>query len=133
MAKSKKNMNLARLLYQAYPHSDLLPLDPKIDCRDWNTLFQKVTTGEIGDSLFRFLVVEIVEGGEGTRKGAMRVLLQARQDIETVLRAFGYKPKEHARLWRCPQCRYQVHCSYEQLAEVGVPICPDCDVEMDLL
>jgi hypothetical protein len=131
MAKSKNN--LAKLLYQAYPHSDLLPIDPEIDCRDWNTLFQKVTTGEIGDSLFRFLVVEIREGGEGTRKGAMRVLLQARQDIEAVLQAFGHRPKAYSRLWRCPQCSCQVNCSYEQLAEVGVPMCPDCDVEMDLV
>ena len=131
MAKSRK-MNLARLLYQAYPHSDLLPIDPKIDCRDWNTLFQKVTTGEIGDSLFRFLVVEIVEGGEGTRKGAMHVLLQARQDLETVLQAFGHPSKAYSRLWQCPQCSYQVNCSYEQLVEIGVPMCPDCDVEMVL-
>lgn len=131
MAKSKNN--LAKLLYQAYPHHDLLPMDPKIDCRDWNTLWKKVTTGEIGDSLFRFLVVEIVEGGEGTRKGAMRILLQARQDLETVLQAFGHRPKEYARQWHCPQCSYQVHCSYEQLVEVGTPLCPDCDVEMDLV
>lgn len=132
MAISRK-MNLARLLYQAYPHCDLLPIDPKIDCRDLNTLFRKVTTGEIGDSLFRFLVVEIREGGEGTRKGAMRVLLQARRDIEAVLQAFGHRPKEYARQWRCPQCSYQVNCSYEQLAEVGIPMCPDCDVEMILV
>ena len=39
----------------------------------------------IGDGLFRFLVIEIVEGGEGTLSGAIRVVRRARDDIEAVL------------------------------------------------
>ena len=41
----------------------------------------------IGDGLFRFLVPEIVEGGEDTLSGAIRVVRQARDDVEAVLQA----------------------------------------------
>ena len=132
MSKSKQP-NLARLIYDAYLHSDLLPIDPEQDCRDLATLLNKVTIDQIGDSLFKFMVVEIAEGGEGTRKGAVRVLRQARQDIEAVLRALGHREKDEVRQWYCPDCNRQVSCSYEHLAEVGTPICPNCDVEMRLL
>jgi hypothetical protein len=37
--------------------------------------------------LFRFIVVESVEGGESTLDGAIRVLEQAGADIEAVLQA----------------------------------------------
>ena len=79
--------NLARLVYDAYPHSDLLPLDPDSDCRDLRTLMQRVWGDGIGDGLFRFLVIEMVEGGEGTLSGAIRVVRRARDDIEAVLQA----------------------------------------------
>lgn len=87
MTKTKKQINIARIIYDAYPHSDLLPIDPGQDCRDLQTLFAKVTSENIGDSLFRFIVVEIVEGGEGTVEGAIRVMERAREDVETVLQA----------------------------------------------
>jgi len=35
--------------------------------------------------------------------------------------------------WKCPDCGRTVEHSYEALAEVGTPICPDCDVEMQLI
>ena len=79
--------NLARIVYDAYPHSDLLPIDPERDCRSLQTLAQKVSSENIGDSLFKFLVVEIVEGGEGTLDGALRVVRQARDDVQAVLDA----------------------------------------------
>ena len=131
MPKSKQ-LNLARLIYEAYPHSDLLPIDPKRDCRDLNTLLKKVTTDEIGDSLFKFMVVEIVEGGESTRNGAMRVLRQAQQDLAAVLRALGSNTRDDARPWHCPECGRRVKCTYDQLAEAGSPYCPNCDCEMRL-
>jgi hypothetical protein len=37
------------------------------------------------------MVVEIVEGGEGTLNGAIRVLEQARSDVEAVLQALHEK------------------------------------------
>ena len=79
--------NLAKIVYNAYPHSDLLPIDPEQDCRSLEGLMKKVSSEDIGDSLFRFLVVEIVEGGEGTLDGAVRVVRQARDDVQAVLDA----------------------------------------------
>ena len=87
MTKTKEQINMARLVYDAYPHSDLLPIDPEQDCRSLESLLAKVTGDNIGDSLFRFMVVEIVEGGESTLDGAIRVLEQARADVEAVLGA----------------------------------------------
>jgi hypothetical protein len=79
--------SLARLVYDAYPHSDLLPLDPEADCHDLRTLMHSVWGDGIGDGLFRFLVIEMVEGGEGTLSGAIRVVRRARDDVEAVLQA----------------------------------------------
>ena len=87
MTKTKEQINMARLVYDAYPHSDLLPVDPEQDCRSLESLLAKVTGDNIGDSLFRFIIVEIVEGGESTLDGAIRVLEQARADVEAVLSA----------------------------------------------
>ena len=82
-----KRLNIARIVYDAYPHSDLLPIDPEGDCRDLRTLKHRVWDDDIGDSLFRFIVIEIVEGGESTLSGAIRVVKQARDDVEAVLQA----------------------------------------------
>ena len=87
MTETNKKTNIARIIYDAYPHSDLLPIDPERDCHDLKTLFAKVTTGNIGDSLFKFIVIEIVEGGEGTLDGAIRVMERAKDDVEAVLQA----------------------------------------------
>lgn len=83
----KTSINIARIIYDAYPHSDLLPIDPGWDCCDLAALLERVTTHDVGDGLFRFMVVEIVEGGESTLSGAIRVMERARQDIEAVLHA----------------------------------------------
>ena len=82
-----KTLNIARIVYDAYPHSDLLPIDPEGDCRDLRTLMHRAWDDDIGDSLFRFLVIEIVEGGESTLSGAIRVVRQARDDVDAVLQA----------------------------------------------
>ena len=87
MRKSKEPVNIARIVYNAYPHSDLLPIDAERDCRSLQTLLAKVAGENIGDGLFSFMVVEIVEGGEGTIDGAIRVLEQARADVDAVLQA----------------------------------------------
>lgn len=82
-----KKPNIARIVYDAYPHSDLLPIDPEADCRDLRMLMHRVRDDDIGDSLFRFLVIEIVEGGESKLNGAIRVVTQAWNDINAVLQA----------------------------------------------
>ena len=87
MSRNEKEFNIARIVYDAYPHSDLLPIDPDRDCRDLRSLSARVTGENIGDGLFTFMVVEIVEGGESKLTGAIRVLDQAKTDVETVLQA----------------------------------------------
>jgi len=85
MTETNKETNIARIIYDAYPQADLLGIDPDQDCRSLQSLLSKVTAENIGDSLFRFIVVEIVEGGESTLDGAIRVLERARADVEAVL------------------------------------------------
>lgn len=87
MTKTKEEINIARIVYDAYPHADLLPIDSEQDCRSLQDLLARVTGENIGDSLFRFMVVDIVEGGESTLDGAIRVLERARADVEAVLQA----------------------------------------------
>ena len=84
---SQKQINIARIIYDAYPHADLLPIDPDQDCRNLQTLLSKVTGENIGDGLFKFMVIEIIEGGESTLDGAIRVMKRAREDVEAVLQA----------------------------------------------
>jgi hypothetical protein len=87
MTKTNKKTNIARIIYDTYPHSDLLPIDPEQDCRNLQTLLAKVTSENVGDGLFRFIVVEIVEGGESALDGAIRVMERAKEDVEAVLQA----------------------------------------------
>ena len=87
MTKTQKEINIARIIYDAYPHADLLPIDPDQDCHSLQSLLSKVSGENIGDGLFKFMVVEVIEGGESTLDGAIRVLDQARTDVETVLQA----------------------------------------------
>lgn len=84
---TQQQVNIAQILYEAYPHSDLLPIDPGWDCCDLSALLERVTTNDIGDGLFRFMVVEIVEGGESTLDGAIRVMERAKNDVVSVLQA----------------------------------------------
>ena len=87
MPNTKEQTNIARIIYDAYPHADLLPIDPEQDCRTLQTLLARVTGENIGDGLFTFMVVEIVEGGESTLAGAIRVLERTRADVEAVLQS----------------------------------------------
>jgi hypothetical protein len=91
MANTKKQINIARIIYDAYPHADLLPIDAEQDCRSLQSLLAKVTSENIGDGLFTFMVVEIIEGGESTLIGAILVLEQAKADVEAVLQALQEK------------------------------------------
>ncbi len=87
MTNTQKQVNIARIIYDAYPHRDLLPVDPDTDCQNMETLLAKVTNDNIGDGLFKFIVTEIAEGGEETLDGAIRVTEQAEEDVESVLQA----------------------------------------------
>jgi hypothetical protein len=92
-----QSLNLARVVYDAYPHSDLLAIDPQTDCRDLRTLMHRVRGDGIGDGLFAFLVTEIVEGGDSTLSGAIRVVTRARDDVEAVLQALVLARKAPAK------------------------------------
>ena len=39
----------------------------------------------------------------------------------------------YCRTWTCPDCGWMIEHSYKALAEVGTPICPDCDTETEML
>jgi len=142
--------NLARILYDAYPDSDLLPLDPDRDCRDLESLCAKVRSDDFGDPLFRFLVLEIVEGGEGKIDGAIRVVKRARKDVDAVLQALlcaraehpeesgtvadraGGPRENHLGTWRCTDCRRAVYRTHRKIAKSGPPRCPGCGRPMQL-
>ena len=124
-------MNLAQILYDAYPHSDLLPIDPQSDLKDIKTLHRKVASTNIGDGLFAFLAIELDEGS-GNADEAIRLLQQASHDVEEVLQAVITEKQSH-RLWQCRRCRQSSEVSYDDLAVVGTPLCSDCDCEMELL
>jgi len=142
--------NIARILYDAYPESDLLPLEPKQDCRDLESLCAKVRSDDFGDPLFQFLVLEIVEGGEGTLEGAIRVLKRARKDVDAVLQALlcvsverleesakdanraGGPRETHLGIWRCLDCRRAVYRTHRKIAKSGPPCCPGCGQPMRL-
>ena len=87
MNKTKNQINIARIIYDAYPNADLLPINPEQDCRSLQDLMAKVTAENIGDRLIRFIVIEIVEGGESTLDGAIRVMERAKEDVDAVLQA----------------------------------------------
>jgi len=142
--------NLARILYDAYPESDLLPLEPDQDCRDLESLCAKVHTDDFGDALFQFLVTEIVEGGEGKIDGAIRVVKRARKDVDAVLQALlcvsverleesakdanraGGPRENHLGIWRCSDCRRAVYRTHRKIARAGPPRCPGCGRPMQL-
>ena len=115
---TRKEINIARIIYDAYPCSDLLPIDPEKDCKSLDALLAKVTSENIGDSHFRFIVVEIIEGGENTMEGAIRVMKRAMQDVEAVLE--GLQKAESCRLCKKAGCNSQSYCeAAEYLAEQG--------------
>ena len=97
MTKTKEEINIARIVYDAYPHADLLPIDPEQDCRTLQALLARVTGENIGDGLFKFMVVEIIEGGDSTLSGAIRVLERAKADVEAVLQGLRDAGAVHTR------------------------------------
>lgn len=97
MTKTKEEINIARIVYDAYPHSDLLPIDAEQDCRTLQTLLARVTGKNIGDSLFKFIVVEIIEGGDSTLDGTIQVLERAEADVEVVLQSLRDAGADHTR------------------------------------
>ena len=42
-------------------------------------------------------------------------------------------PADMPRDWRCDECGWTTCASYETIAEIGTPMCSECDIEMTLL
>jgi hypothetical protein len=82
---------LARLIYDNYPGSDLFAIDPDECCKDMDTLRDVANSGQLGDGLFRFIVEEIYEtsviGDEIDTDQGISALMAAHEDIECVLNA----------------------------------------------
>lgn len=107
-------MNIAKLIYDAFPFSSDLDIDPLTDLKDLDTLYKAVISkpvAELGDGLFRFIVVEIMEGAElvGIMEGAelsdgviskqraIDVMERAIADIQCIVDALNKLDKEHHR------------------------------------
>lgn len=91
MAKESKmnSRDFAKLLLESYPDNDLLPIEPK-EVNSLQSLVDK--SKDCGDSLFRHIVVEAVEGA--TTDGDMvdthrfeELLTRSIEDMRSIIRA----------------------------------------------
>lgn len=80
-------MNIAKLIYDNYPESDLLNIDPEKHLKDLDTLYEYVTNGDCGDSLFKFIVVEAKDGAGGEINQTIQQLYRAVNDCYNVINA----------------------------------------------
>ena len=84
-------MNLAQIVYNAYPGSDLLPIDPNEHLASLDMLRKYVTSSEYsGDTLFRFIVNELWETIDPVRpslRDGLRALERAQSDLRAVINA----------------------------------------------
>ena len=44
-----------------------------------------------------------------------------------------HKSRPYSRKWKCPECGLSVDHPYEALADVGGPVCRDCDIDMEMI
>ena len=35
--------------------------------------------------------------------------------------------------WSCPDCPFQTEWSYSDMVNLGMPVCPDCDADLELV
>jgi hypothetical protein len=77
---------LARWVYDGYPHSDLLPLEPPPEGETLAAWYDRCEAEIEGchDGMFSFLVRELIEGGEGLVEEAGRLLDTVVNDVENV-------------------------------------------------
>ncbi|MAG26138.1 hypothetical protein CMI47_11300 [Candidatus Pacearchaeota archaeon] len=87
---------MAKLLYESYPHNDLLDLDPATSLKDMDTLLEDAKLS--GDTLFLFLVREThdlkEEDGSYTEASFEHLIYKAIDELHEVLDAMrcGRKP-----------------------------------------
>ena len=87
----------ARIIYDNYPSSDLLPMCPNVDLQSMQGFYDYCLTGDLGDTHFQWIVSEICEVTEGleTKEEVFaeieRVLYVGVTDIESVNAGFTQK------------------------------------------
>ena len=74
-------------------------------------------------------VVRKIATGGGVRPLSFEEVSNLSKRLKAARRA---RQPGYRRSWRCPACGRFIDCSYEDLAEAGIPICTDCDVGMEL-
>ena len=73
MTETKEEINIARIVYDAYPHSDLLPIDPDQDCRTLRSLLETLCDSQDrGSRLF---------DGQGQIRQEVTILLNGRNVV----------------------------------------------------
>lgn len=87
MAKKNFSVGLAKAIYDAYPHSDLLPIDPPTAKTTMEYFVDECEC--CGDTLFEFIVGELLEGGTGEDgkmnvEACLRVTKNAIKDLEAI-------------------------------------------------
>src|SRR3990172_3056275 len=78
MAKTKSKLLPAKLIYDNYPHGDLLPVCPPRKGESLEHWEERCAVSQqCGDGLFRFIVRELIECGDGGLQDAGRLLSTA--------------------------------------------------------
>jgi hypothetical protein len=108
-------------------------------------------SGGVGDVLFKSAGVALalydydVEGSDANEPGVSRdpdgqlCCMREWDPSEEIVGSENWpiikKAREasYCRTWKCPDCGETIEHSYEALAEVGTPICSNCDTEMEML
>lgn len=84
--------NLAKVIYNAYPDSDLLPIDSTKHLKSLDVLRDHVNTYDIGDNLFKFIVNEIHETlDHDGMVSVLAALHRASNDLSLVIEAVERK------------------------------------------
>lgn len=104
----------------------------------------------VGELLFKPLGVEVtlydydVEGSDSKSPGLVRdpdgrrCFITKWSPSQSVLDNGNWPEIKRAangaysRSWLCNKCNRRIELTYEELAEAGVPICADCDSEMEI-
>ena len=107
-------------------------------------------SGGVGDLLFKSPGVAVaiydydVEGSDENEPGVTRdpdgqlCCVREWEPSEQVTGSENWpvikraREASYFRTWKCPGCGRTIEHSYEALAEVGSPICPDCDIELEM-
>ena len=88
MTTAERNNNMVRALdiYSAYPHSDLLPIEPPAQKASAREFLKQVDPRTLGDTLFLFILREVADL-DGEREEVIPALNRAIDDLAAVAEA----------------------------------------------